>query len=72
MVAVDFKHAAGRVSYHVGMTGDGKVIRKTKTYGNIAENVDSEDLYNALEAIAGLSAYTLIEVEKIETSTISE
>lgn len=72
MVAVDFKHASGRVSFNAGTTEDGKLIRKTKTYRNIAEEADPEKLYQALEAIASLSAYTLIEVEKIETSTVSE
>lgn len=71
MAAIDFKNAAGRVSYNAGTTDEGNLIKKSKTYQNLAEVTDSEELYRGLEAIASLSAYTLIEVERIETSVVS-
>ncbi len=72
MATIDFKSAAGRISFQAGMTDEGKVMKKTKTYQNIAKNVEVDNLYKGLEALAGLSAHTLIEVERIDTSVISD
>lgn len=72
MAAIDFKHASGRVSFNAGMTESGKIIKKTKSYRYITDEATPDHLYTGLAAIASLSAYPLIEVEKIQTSVLSE
>lgn len=71
MAAIDFKHASGRISFNAGMV-DGKLVTKTKTYRHLTDEATPDRLYEGLAAIASLSAYPLIEVEKIQTSVLSE
>lgn len=72
MATIDFKSAAGRISFQTGMTDDGKLLRKSKTYQNIAKDVEVDNFYKGLEALASLSAYTVIEIERIDTSVVRE
>lgn len=70
MATINFKSAVGRVYFDGGMTHDGKLIRKSKTYRNIAAGADADSLYKGLEELATLSSLPFIEVEKVETSGI--
>ena len=70
MAAIEFKNAVGRVHFDGGLTEDGKLIRKSKTYRNIAKNADTDGLYNALEQLAQLSALPFTGAEKVETSNV--
>ncbi|MCG7345181.1 DUF1659 domain-containing protein [Sporosarcina sp. ACRSL] len=70
MATIEFRHAVGRVYFDGGMTEDGKMIRKTKTYRNLAEGATAENLYNALSQLAQLSEYPFIGAEKVETADI--
>lgn len=70
MPTIEFKQAVGRVHFDAGMTGDGKVIRKSKTYRYIVENVTPANLHTALTQLAQLSSYTFTGAEKIETSEL--
>ncbi|WP_318617296.1 DUF1659 domain-containing protein [Sporosarcina sp. YIM B06819] len=70
MVTIEFKQAVGRVYLDGGLTEDGKLIRKSKTYRNIAKNADADSLYKALEQLAQLSDYPFIGAEKVETSNV--
>lgn len=72
MATIDFKNATGRVFFDGGLTDEGKLIRKSKTYRNIAEGVEAENLYNALEELASLSALPFIGAEKVETAAVSK
>ncbi|WP_172369180.1 DUF1659 domain-containing protein [Sporosarcina jiandibaonis] len=71
MATIEFKHAIGRVFFDGGLTDDGKLIRKSKTYSNIAEGVDANSLYNGLEELANLSSLPFIGAEKVETSAVN-
>ncbi|QUW22324.1 DUF1659 domain-containing protein [Sporosarcina sp. Marseille-Q4063] len=71
MATIEFKHAVGRVYFDGGMTDGGKLIRKSKTYHNIAEGVDANSLYNGLEKLASLSSLPFIGAEKVETSAVN-
>lgn len=71
MATVDFKNAVGRVVLEVGLTEEGKSIQKSKTYRNLKEEVNAEDLYEALETLASLSQYGLMNVERVETATVN-
>ena len=71
MAAIEFKEAVGRVYLDGGLTDNGKLIRKSKTYRNIAKNVEADNLYAALEQLAQLSAFPFIGAEMVETSNIN-
>ena len=70
MATIEFKNAVGRVYFDGGLTDEGKLIRKSKTYRNIAENAAADNLYNALEQLAELSELPFLGAEKVETSSV--
>lgn len=70
MAIINFKSAAARLAFETGMSDEGKVMRKTKTYQNIAQDVDVDDFYNGLQALASLSTYPVLEMDRIETSSV--
>ncbi|MFC5588910.1 DUF1659 domain-containing protein [Sporosarcina soli] len=70
MATIEFKEAVGRVYFDGGLTEDGKLVRKSKTYRNIVENVEADALYNALQALGQLSELPFIGAEKVETSSV--
>lgn len=70
MATIEFKDAIGRVYFDGGLTEDGKLIRKTKTYRNIVENVDADALYTALQELGQLSELPFLGAEKVETSSV--
>lgn len=67
---IEFQHAAGRVFFDGGLTEDGKIIRKSKTYRYIKENAPAEDLYKALEQLGRLSTLLFIGADLVETSSL--
>ncbi|QNK87496.1 DUF1659 domain-containing protein [Sporosarcina sp. resist] len=67
---IEFQHAAGRVFFDGGLTEDGKIIRKSKTYRYIKENAPAEDLYKALEQLGRLSTLLFIGADIVETSSL--
>ncbi|MBD7985931.1 DUF1659 domain-containing protein [Sporosarcina sp. Sa2YVA2] len=70
MATIEFRHAVGKVYFDGGMTEDGKMIRKSKSYRNIAENATAENLYAALTQLAQLSEQPFIGAEKVLTADI--
>ncbi|WP_342513154.1 DUF1659 domain-containing protein [Sporosarcina sp. FSL K6-1522] len=71
MATIEFKSAVGRVYFSADMTDEGKVIHKSKTYRNIAEQANPDNLYNALEQLAQLSELPFIGAEIVETANIT-
>ena len=69
--SIDFKEAVGKVYFNGGMTEEGKLIRKSKTYRNVSKAATVDNLYKALEQLAQLSEYPFIGAEKVETSSLS-
>ena len=67
---IEFQQAAGRVFFDGGLTEDGKMIRKSKTYRYIKENAPAENLYKALEQLGRLSTLSFIGAEIVETSSL--
>ncbi len=68
--SIEFQQAAGRVFFDGGLTEDGKIIRKAKTYRYIKENASATNLYNALEQLGLLSALPFIGAEIVQTSSL--
>ena len=50
----------------------GKTIVRSRTFSNLDPNASAEDIYEVAETIASLQKHTLIEVAKIDNSTIVE
>ena len=69
-VTIEFQQAAGRVFFDGGLTEDGKIIRKAKTYRYIKENAPAENVFNALEQLGQLSTLTFIGADIVETSSL--
>jgi len=70
MATIEFRHAVGKVYFDGGMTEGGKMIRKSKTYRNLAKGATADNLYDALSQLAQLSEYPFIGAEKVETADI--
>lgn len=70
MAIVDFTGAVVRLTYDVGMTQDGKVIRKTSSYRNIDESATAEQLLEVTSTLSGFSSYPILAAEKIVTGDI--
>ena len=51
---------------------DFKDCTKSKTYSHVDQNASAEDLYEVGAGIASLQQYNLVEIQHIETSTLSE
>ena len=65
---IEFQQAVGKVFFDGGLTDDGKLIRKAKTYRFIKENAPAENLYKALEQLGRLSELPFIGADIVETS----
>ncbi|MHA6261498.1 DUF1659 domain-containing protein [Sporosarcina sp. CAU 1771] len=71
MATLNFKNAVGRVHFDGGVTDEGKLIQKSKTYRNISATASADNLYKGLEELANLSSLPFIGAEKVETSSIT-
>lgn len=59
-----------RIVYQVGMDDEGKPVMKAKTFNNVKRDATVDQLWLASEAIFNLSADTLSNVEKIDSSDL--
>ena len=50
----------------------GKNKTKSKTYSNLKHSAASDDIYEVGDAIASLQKYDLLEIARIDNSTLSE
>ena len=50
----------------------GKTVVKSKTYSNINPDANADDVYEVGQAISSLQSYALLEVAKIDNTTITE
>ena len=50
----------------------GKTKTKSKTYSNIKHGTASDDIYAVGDAIASLQKYDLLEIARVDNSTLSE
>nr|WP_263324635.1 DUF1659 domain-containing protein [Neobacillus sp. Marseille-Q6967] len=59
-----------RIVYQVGLDDEGKPVMKAKTFNNVKRDATVDQLWLAAEAIFNLSADTLSNVEKIDSSDL--
>jgi len=70
MANVEFKQAIVRLTFEAGMTQDGKVIKKAKSYRNVNAGTTADQLLNVTGILSGFSSRPLLAAEKIETGNI--
>ena len=70
MAIVDFTGAVVRLTYDVGMTQDGKVIKKASSYRNIDESATAEQLMEVTSTLSSFLLYLILAAEKIATGNI--
>lgn len=66
----EFNQAVGKIHFQTGTNEQGGVIRKVKTYRNVASGAGADELYTALTALASLSIYPMMKAEKAVTEDI--
>ena len=59
-----------RLVFQVGIDDDGKPIVKAKTFSNIQKSATPDQLLQAAQAITGLSADTLSNIERVDNSDL--
>ena len=50
----------------------GKTIVKSKTYSNLKNDANEQDVYDVAQALMGLQDYDVLEVLKQDSTTLSE
>lgn len=68
--SLEFSHATAKVHFNAGVNEKGHFIRKIKTYKFINDDAAPANMYTALTQLASLSAYPLIEIEKVVTENL--
>ena len=73
MAVTAFNNPSGlKLKYNCGKNEEGKAIRRTKTYSNLRHDALAQDVYDVGVMIASLQDFTLIEVSKVDNTTIAE
>lgn len=73
MAIVSTKNPSGlKLKLDCGKDDNGKSIFKTKTYSNVIPTSTDEAVYQVGTALASLCEYTLVEVFKMDSTSISE
>ena len=73
-MAIVAKNPSGlKLKFECGQNPEtGKTIVRSRTYSNINPEADADDVYEVGETLASLQKYRLIEVAKIDNSTLTE
>lgn len=53
-----------RLFFETGLDGNGEPIIKSKSFNNVRKEATVEQIYQASQAVASLSAYPLISLER--------
>jgi Protein of unknown function (DUF1659) len=59
-----------RLVFQVGMDDDGKPLLIAKTFSNIQKSATADQLFQAAQAIIGLSGDTLSNIERVDNSDL--
>lgn len=61
-----------RIKLNLGVDDStGKTIVKSKTYSNIKPDAADQDLFDVGDALASLQKHSLVEIARIDNSTLS-
>lgn len=73
MAVTAIKNPSGlKMRFDCGKDDNGKAIRKTKTYSNLRADATAQDVYEVGAMIASLQDHALIEIAKLDNTTIAE
>lgn len=61
-----------KLKFDCGKNEEGKAIRKTKTFSNLRHNANAQDVYDVAVMISSLQDCTLIDIAKVDNSTIAQ
>lgn len=50
----------------------GKIVVKSKTFSNVRPNASVDDVYQVAVALGSLQQYDVLEIAKIDNSTLTE
>ena len=67
MANLEHKHAVLKLYFEGGVTDDGKMKTKSKSYRNLQANVTADQLETVAVTLSSLSDSVYIGAEKIET-----
>lgn len=70
MAIYTFQNAALKISYETGVDEFGKSIVSSKTYNNVRDNIQPDQLLAVVQGIGSLSNYPIIEAIKTEAETL--
>ena len=73
MAIVSTKNPSGlKLKFDCGKDDKGKSVFKTKTYSNVSPTSTNEAVYEVGATLSSLCEHTLVEVFKIDSTSISE
>ena len=61
-----------RVKFDCGLGDNGKTIVKSRTYSNLKHDAKALDVYNVADALASLQQHDVLEIAKIDNTTLAE
>lgn len=70
MANLEYKQAVLKLTFEGGITAEGKMKTKTKSYRNIQANATADGLEAVATTLANFSNTPYIGAEKLETSSI--
>lgn len=72
-MAIATKNPSGlKLKFQIGTDElTGKAMVKTKTYSNLKSSASNDDVYTVGDILSSLQSYTLLEVAKIDNTTLS-
>ncbi|MEI4768096.1 DUF1659 domain-containing protein [Psychrobacillus sp. FJAT-51614] len=70
MANLEYKQAVLKLTFEAGLTGDGKLKTKSKSYRNILAAATANGLDTVANTLANFSNSPYIGAEKVETSNI--
>ena len=60
-----------KVKFDCGLNDNGKTIVKSRTYSNLKHNASSNDVYDVSNALASLQQHSLLEITKLDNTTLA-
>lgn len=71
MAVIEAKNPSSlKVKLDLGMV-DGKTKTKSKTFSNLKHSANTQDVYDVCESLMALQEYDVLEVAKIDNTTLN-
>mgnify|MGYP001032775083 CR=1 FL=1 len=61
-----------KMTFSRGIDGEGKEIKKTKTFSNIKPDAEDEDVYAVAETLGGLQSDPVITIGRLDEKEMTE